>query len=103
MGEIVDLNQQREEQDTDPVMVTLLDEAGAEHEFEVVDVIEFEYAGEKRDYALLVPQDSTEEDDDPNEMLILRLDPDGDTLEMIEDEAEFEAVAAYIESLPDEE
>ncbi|MBI6545353.1 MAG: DUF1292 domain-containing protein [Cyanobacteria bacterium NC_groundwater_1444_Ag_S-0.65um_54_12] len=75
-------------------LITLQDEEGNEHEFEVVDVIEV--AG--KEYALLLPADAEEEDEES--VLVLRFDDD--TLSVIEDEAEFNQVVAYLEELGEE-
>lgn len=65
--------------------ITLLDDEGKTHEFNLVDVVE---VGE-RQYAILQPSDH----DDP--AVVFRVD--GDTLVAVEDEAEFRTVAAAIE------
>ena len=94
-------------------LVQTTDEEGNIHLFERLDEIEVE----GKDYALLIYRGQHEgdanlpvqievEDDEDEEVIIMRLtkDEDGaDIFENIDDEDEFEKVAAYIESLQDEE
>ena len=70
-------------------IVTLVDEEGKSHDFQVVDVIEVE----DNEYALLLPADS--EDPEQEEVLVLRIEED--RFEMIEDEAEFQKVVKVLE------
>lgn len=84
--------------------ITLQDEDGKDHTFHVLAIIEL---GGK-DYALLAPEmdddeGDDEEDDDDDEFLIVRLEKNRTDVVMIEDEAEFNAVAVEIERLADEE
>ncbi|MFN3429918.1 MAG: DUF1292 domain-containing protein [Candidatus Sericytochromatia bacterium] len=76
-------------------IVTLVDEEGKSHDFQVVDVIEVE----DKEYALLLPADS--EDPEQEEVLVLRIEED--RFEMIEDEAEFQKVVKVLEELSEEE
>lgn len=76
----------------DDDVITLLDEDGAEHEFNIVDVLE---VGEKR-YAILQPRGGDQESD----AVIFRME--GDTLVTIEDDAEFERVRQAFEATEDE-
>ncbi|MOA44723.1 hypothetical protein D3C78_1670430 [compost metagenome] len=76
-------------------IVTLVDEEGKSHDFQVVDVIEVE----GKEYALLLPADS--EDPEQEEVLVLRIEED--RFEMIEDEAEFQKVVKVLEELSEEE
>lgn len=66
--------------------VTMVDEEGKEHEFEVLEVVSIH----GKEYALLCPQGTEGED-----VLIMRVS--GDTLEEIEDDHEFEHVIAHLE------
>lgn len=86
--------------------ITLLDEEGQEHEFEIIDILE----ENGREYLAMIPvfeqpQDSLE---DSGELVILRAaleeDADGDSyLEAIEDEEEYNRVAqAFMGRLEDE-
>lgn len=77
-------------------LITLQDEEGNEHEFAVVDIIEVD----GKEYALLMPAEG-EEDEDEESVLVLRFEDD--TLVMIEDEAEFNKVVAFLEEMGDEE
>lgn len=85
------------EQDLDTAedIVTLVDEDGKNHDFQVVDIIEVE----GKEYALLLPADA--EDPEQDEVLVLRFEED--RFEMIEDEAEFQKVVKVLEELSDEE
>ncbi|MCL2056759.1 MAG: DUF1292 domain-containing protein [Oscillospiraceae bacterium] len=83
-------------------IMTLMDEDGAEHSFEVLDSAEFEGSS----YMALVPVPDEPEDvlDDTGDLVILRIgEEDGEEfLEAIEDEAEFDKVGAFfIERLSD--
>jgi putative Holliday junction resolvase len=82
-------------QDTAEDIVTLVDEEGKNHDFQVVDIIEVE----DKEYALLLPADS--EDPEQDEVLVLRLEED--EFHMIEDEAEFQKVVKVLEELSEEE
>lgn len=76
-------------------IVTLVDEEGKSHDFQVVDVIEVE----GKEYALLLPADS--DDPEQEEVLVLRIEED--RFEMIEDEAEFQKVVKVLEELSEED
>jgi uncharacterized protein YrzB (UPF0473 family) len=76
-------------------IVTLVDEEGKSHDFQVVDVIEVE----GKEYALLLPAES--DDPEQEEVLVLRIEED--RFEMIEDEAEFQKVVKVLEELSEEE
>lgn len=69
--------------------ISLVDEQGNEHAFDVVDIIE---VAERR-YAILQPADGEEA-----EAVIFRVEDD-ETLVTVEDEEEFERVAAALEDL----
>lgn len=83
-----------QEMDTAEDIVTLVDEEGKNHDFQVVDIIEVD----GKEYALLLPADS--EDPEQDEVLVLRFEED--RFEMIEDEAEFQKVVKVLEELNDE-
>lgn len=83
-----------QDMDTAEDIVTLVDEEGKNHDFQVVDIIEVE----GKEYALLLPADS--EDPEQDEVLVLRFEED--RFEMIEDEAEFQKVVKVLEELNDE-
>lgn len=76
-------------------VVTLVDEEGKHHDFQVVDIIEVD----GKEYALLLPAES--EDPEEDEVLVLRFEED--RFEMIEDEAEFQRVVKVLEELNEEE
>lgn len=79
-------------------IVTLTDEDGQDHEFEVIDVIKVD----ESEYAILRP---LEEEEDEAIILKVSLDDDGNEILLdIEDDEEWEKVAdAWQESLGDEE
>ena len=83
--------------------ITLQDEDGKEHLFHVLTIIEL---GGK-DYALLAPEmdddDAGVGDDGDEEITLVRLEKNRTEVEMIEDDAEFNAVVAEIERLADED
>jgi putative Holliday junction resolvase len=84
----------------DDEIITLTDDEGREHEFVVVDVIEVS----SKEYAILLPIDS--EEDEEAEAVILRLEKDADgddVLVDIESEEEWEHVAQAYEELLDDE
>lgn len=80
-------------------IVTLVDEDGNEHDFEVVEAIE---VGDKA-YRVLIPQEQTDQEDgEGEEAYIFRVetDEDGDEiLVTIEDEAEFNRVVTALQEL----
>ena len=89
-------------------VITLVDEDGAEHDFEVIDVIEVD--GEK--YAILLPVAEEEDgaggdEEESGEAIILKfaVDDDGNELLVdIEDNEEWEKVAdAWEEMLAEED
>ena len=84
--------------DEDQIIETI-DENGNLIKFELYDIVEVD----EQEYALLLPVDTEEEDDD--EAVLMKLSKDGDEylFETIDDDEEFEKVAAYVESLEDEE
>lgn len=79
-------------------VVEIMDEDGVATQCEVYDVVEFE----GKSYALLLPLDENEED---SELIVLEYIEEGDEcyFQSINDEAEFNKVCEYIQSLEDEE
>lgn len=79
-------------------IVTVVDDDNVEHEFEVLDRIETD--DDKR-YIAMIPVYETEEEllSDDGELIILRvIEEDGENvLEPIEDDAEFDEIAAIFE------
>lgn len=80
-------------------LIETVDEDGNVIKFELFDIVEVE----EQEYALLLPADA-EENSDEAEIVLMRLSKDGEDylFETIEDDAEFDKVSAYIESLEDE-
>ena len=83
-----------------PDILTLVDEEGNEHEFEVVDSLE---EGEQRYLALIPVMTEEELEEDDGELVVLRATAgeDGEEyLEPIEDEEEFNRISAtFVERL----
>lgn len=74
-------------------IIVLTDEEGTEHEFQVVDFFNVE----EKEYAILLPLDDFDEDDEEGEALIFRVEDDEDDNQIlveIEDDDEWERVAA---------
>lgn len=79
-------------------LIETVDENGNVITFELFDIVEVD----EQEYALLLPTDSEAGEDD--EIVLMRLTKDGEDyiFETIDDDAEFEKVASYVESLEDE-
>jgi len=87
----------------DEDVVSLVDEDGNEHRFEIADVLEENGTY----YAALIPVFDTAEEllDDTGELVVLKVVADGaqEYLEAIEDEAEFDRISKqFMERLGDE-
>ncbi len=82
--------------DEDQIIETI-DENGNVVKFELFDIVEVD----EQEYALLLPV----EDEEGDEVVLMRLSKDGDEylFETIDDDDEFEKVAAYVENMEDEE
>lgn len=80
-------------------LIETFDEEGNKVTFELLDIVTVEDV----EYALLLPSDSSEEDEE-GEILVMRLKKDGEefSFEAIEDDEEFNRIAEYIEELEDE-
>ena len=79
-------------------IVSLTGDDGNEIKCEVFDIIEFE----NKTYALLIPQNENEEDDEPQEKLIvLEYVEEGDDcyFQNIEDDEEFDRVCEFVNTL----
>lgn len=92
-----------EEMEFGPDLMTLLDEEGNEHEFEVADTLE---DNDERYMALIPVFDDAEELlEDDGELVILKVvqEDEEEFLEAIEDEEEFNHVSAiFMERLQDD-
>ncbi len=79
-------------------LIETVDENGNVITFELFDIVEVD----EQEYALLLPTDAEAGDED--EIVLMRLTKDGEDyiFETIDDDAEFEKVASYVESLEDE-
>lgn len=80
-------------------IIETVDENGNKVSFELLDIVTVDDI----EYALLLPSEPSEEDDE-NEVLVMRLKKDGDdfSFEAIDDDEEFDRVAQYIEEVEDE-
>jgi putative Holliday junction resolvase len=87
-------NEEQQEQ-----IIETIDEQGNIIRFELFDIVEVD----EQEYALLLPVETEEEEQE--ELVLMRLTKDGEDylFETISDDAEFDKVAAYVESLEDEE
>ena len=79
-------------------LIETVDENGNVITFELFDIVEVD----EQEYALLLPTDAEAGEED--EIVLMRLTKDGEDyiFETIDDDAEFEKVASYVESLEDE-
>lgn len=79
-------------------LIETVDENGNVITFELFDIVEVE----SQEYALLLPTDSEAGEED--EIVLMRLSKDGEDyiFETIDNDEEFDKVAAYVESLEDE-
>lgn len=84
--------------DEDQIIETI-DENGNVIKFELFDIVEVD----EQEYALLLPVDDEEEES--TEVVLMRLSKEGEEylFETIDDDEEFEKVAAYVESMEDED
>lgn len=80
--------------------VEIIGDDGKMMKCEIYDVIDFE----EKTYALLLPIGEDEQDDDA-EVILMEYVEEGEDgyFQNIEDDAEFERVCAYVESLEDED
>jgi len=77
--------------------ITLVDEDGAEHRFDLISVIEVE----EKKYALMLPENQDESDPE-SEAIILRMETDesgNEVLVDIEDDEEYERVCVALEEM----
>lgn len=77
-------------------IIETIDENGQVVNFELFDIVEVE----EKEYALLLPADSNNDND---EVILMRLTKEGEDylFEAIEDDEEFDRVSEYIENLAD--
>jgi len=82
-------------------LIETVDEDGNVINFELYDIVEVD----GQEYALLLPTEADEDDEEDGEIVLMRLTKDGEDylFETIEDDEEFNKVEAYIQSLEDEE
>ena len=79
-------------------LIETTDENGNKVSFELIDIVTVDDV----EYALLLP--AGEKDEEEGEILVMRLKKDGEefSFEVIDDDAEFNKIAEYIEELEDE-
>ena len=85
--------------DEEKQLIETVDENGNVIKFELYDIVEVD----EQEYALLLPAESDDEDDE--ELVLMRLTKDGDDylFESIDDDEEFDKVADYVENMDIEE
>lgn len=78
-------------------LIETVDEDGNVITFELYDIVEVD----EQEYALLLPTEDEDADSEEGEIVIMRLTKDGEDylFETIEEDEEFNKVAAYVESL----
>lgn len=88
-------NEEIEEQ-----LIETIDEDGNVINFELIDIVEMD----GQEYGLLLPKDE-EESDEENEVVLMRLNKEGDdyVFEMIESDEEFNKVVEYMDTLEEAE
>lgn len=81
-------------------IIKTVDEEGNEVGFRLIDIVNYD----DQDYALVLPEDADPDAEDA-EVLLMRMTRDGDecTLEVIEDDDEFDLVAQAIMDAEEEE
>jgi len=82
-------------------IVETIDENGNLIKFELFDIVQFE----DKEYALLLPGDEKDKEENDNEIVLMRLiqEADGYSFETIDDDDEFDRVSEYIESFDEED
>ncbi len=80
-------------------IIETMTEDGEVVQFKLFDIIEFE----EKEYALLLPVDTDDSDEDEIVLMRLTKEEDDYLFETIDDDDEFERVSEYIESIDDEE
>ncbi len=87
-------NEELNEESREEQIIETIDEEGNVIRFELFDIVEFE----DQEYALLLPVEFEEGDED--ELVLMRLTKEGEDylFEAIADEAEFEKIAQYVET-----
>lgn len=88
----------KEEKQEEKQLIETIDDNGDVVKFELFDIVEFE----EKEYALLLPAES---DNDEDEVVLMQLTKDGEDylFEAIESDEEFDKVSEYIENLADED
>ena len=78
-------------------LIETIDEDGNVVKFELFDIVEVD----EKEYALLLPVDNDEDD----EVILMKITKDGEEylFETIDNDQEFEKVAAYVENMEEEE
>lgn len=89
-----------EDEDLEPLILTLSDEEGDERSFQLLQVLEVE----GQQYGVLVPlveEEEEEETESTNEIIVLRMVEDGEEeyFEEIDDEEEFQRVVTVLDQM----
>ena len=86
--------------DEERQLIETVDAEGNVIKFELYDIVEVD----EQEYALLLPAEA-DENEDEEELVLMRLLKDGEDyiFESIDDDAEFDKVAEYVESMDIEE
>lgn len=82
---------QAEEDNQEPIIVTLTDDDGQDHDMILIDVLPIE----GQTYVMMAQVDDPESEEDDSQVVVMRRE--GDMLTPILDEAEFTRVVAFIE------
>lgn len=87
-------------EETNDQIIETIDEEGNVVKFELIDIVEVD----EIEYGLLLPCDETAQEDEENEVVLMRLKKDGDefVFEAIENDEEFNKVVEYVQSMDDE-
>ncbi len=90
-------------EDTEEQLIETIDEDGNVINFELIDIVQVEDDESIKDneYALLLPVDENEDNEEEKEVVLMKLKKDGEEyiFEAIEDDTEFDKVVEYINLL----
>lgn len=80
-------------------LVETVDENGNAVTFELFDIVEVD----DKEYALLLPENHSEESEEETDVVVMRLITEGEdyVFEAIEDDEEFEKVSEFIDNMED--
>lgn len=80
-------------------LIETIDDEGNVINFELIDIVEMD----GQEYGLLLPKEENDDSEEEKEVVLMRLTKEGEEyiFEMIEDDAEFNKVVDYIDTLED--